>query len=115
MKTKSEILTTVIENRLIGEQHSIMIHDVKSGKNIRYPVTTKSDADYVADFLRAVLLNTHEQLSALTAPVSAVQSAESTEVPPSVTGPADLNNPELEVASSEDDSDDDVSNVEQTG
>ena len=100
MKTVAEIMEKVIEHRLIGEQHSVMIHDLKSGKNIRYPVTTKSDAEYVAGFLRTVLCNTHENLSALSAPAAcAGKSEEPTEVPPSVTGPTELNNPGLETGS----------------
>ena len=125
MKNLKEVLDATIEHKEIGGQHSVMINDIKTGKHIRYPVTTKSDAEYVSAFLQTVIATTVAKAFELTvqAAASPKQSDEATEVPPSVTGPADLNNPPSDdessaVAESEEDESDDDSDEggsEQTG
>ena len=115
MKTAKQVLEATIVHQVIGEQHSVLINDLVSGKHIRYPVTTKSDAEYVSSFLRTVMANTLHQVIAAEMISAVSTSADAAEVPPSVTGPADLNNPELEADSSAENEDESDLSLEQMG
>lgn len=59
------VLGAVIEHREVSGVHSVIINNLR-GQHIRYPVTTKPDAEYVVAFLKTTMKNAFEQIAVST-------------------------------------------------